>query len=285
MSTETIPLHDFSKDDSSSIPFHYIALGKKADYNTAVPHRHNYYEIFIFTKGGGIHEIDFKSYEIQSNSIHFVSPGQVHQVNRSKNSSGHVIIFSRAFYIGASADKVALFDLPFLHNYGANPVLNLSEKDAQNFYQVLALIEIESKDQLNNQRDIIRSYLNVILLKAFHVYQKTNNTLLPVNAELYKQFHLLLETSFTSLHKVKQYAEKLNTTEKKLNQSIKQHTGKTASEHIFERIILEAKRLLLHSQQSTKEIAYFLGFDDPSHFSKFFKKYVLSSPIEFRQSS
>ena len=280
MTSDFIPLHDFSKDDTSSIAFCYIPLEEKIDHNTAVPHRHNYYEIFVFIKGGGYHWIDFEKHEIQSNSLHFVSPGQVHQVQRLEGSYGHVIFFSRDFYL----NKTSLFDFPFLNNYGENPILNLSTSEMESFFPVLELIQKEGNSNFQNQADIIRSYLNVILLQSARFYQQNAPSMLSNSNEhnLYKTFRNLLEQSFRTLHKVKDYADEMNVTEKNLNLSIRQHTGKTASEHIFDRIILEAKRLLIHSPKSAKEIAFFLGFDDPSHFSKFFKKNTDSSPNEFR---
>ena len=85
------------------------------------------------------------------------------------------------------------------------------------------------------------------------------------------------------LHQVQDYAGLMAITEKYLNELCKKTAGKTASELIHERIILEAKRLLLHSDLNNKEVAYFLSFDDPSHFSKFFKRKTGRTPSQFRK--
>jgi len=74
------PIHNFQEDDESSIPFQILELTKEGSYDPSMPHRHNYYEVFVFNRGGGSHTIDFSSFPILNNSIHFVSPGQVHKI-------------------------------------------------------------------------------------------------------------------------------------------------------------------------------------------------------------
>jgi AraC family transcriptional activator of pobA len=280
-----IPLHNFSSDDNSSIPFKYISLELKTEYDTAIPHRHNYYEMFVFTKGGGTHEIDFHKYEIKDYSIHFVSPGQVHHVERSLGSFGYVLLFSREFFAMNTENKSLLFDLPFLNNNGPAPILNLTEAEFSLFVPVLSTIESECNSKARHKEEILRSYLNIILLNSNRLFNEKNpNANIVGSSTLYRDFRILLERNFTQKHKVMEYAELLNSTEKTINDNIKKLTGKTASEHIFDRIILEAKRLLKHSELSTKEIAFFLNYNDPAHFSKFFKTQTGFSPTEYREN-
>lgn len=282
---EDIPIHNFSTDDNSSIPFKYIPLELKTEYDTSVPHRHNYYEMFVFSKGGGIHDIDFNRYPIEETAIHFVSPGQVHQVERSLGTYGYVLLFSRDFFAMNTENKNLLFDLPFLNNNGPAPILNLTSSELGLFVPVLSAIELECKNKNKHKEEILRSYLNILLLTSNRLFNEKNPTSNIVGtSSLYRDFRILLEKHFTQKHKVMEYAEMLNTTEKTLNDNIKKLTGKTASEHIFDRIILEAKRLLKHSDLSTKEIAFFLNYQDPAHFSKFFKTQTGFSPTEYREN-
>ncbi|HHG86644.1 MAG TPA: helix-turn-helix domain-containing protein, partial [Bacteroidetes bacterium] len=104
-----------------------------------------------------------------------------------------------------------------------------------------------------------------------------------VAGQVFLNFRISLEEQFMHLHQVKDYASLLAITEKHLNELCKKSTGKTASELIYDRIVLEAKRLLMHSSMNNKEVAYQLSFDDPSHFSKFFKRKVGISPSGFRK--
>ncbi|MDQ3073368.1 MAG: helix-turn-helix transcriptional regulator [Bacteroidota bacterium] len=91
-----------------------------------------------------------------------------------------------------------------------------------------------------------------------------------------------MESDFTRQQKPVTYAEHLGISEKHLNELSKTYTGKKISEVIHERLMLEAKRLLLHSALSVKEIGYFLSFEDPSYFTRFFKRKAGKSPARFR---
>ena len=94
MKQEVIPTHQFYDRLERSIPFDLIQLKEKSKYDPSLYHRHAYYEIFFFIKGGGTHSIDFDTFEVETNSIHFVSPGQVHLLQRALNSNGFVIFAS-----------------------------------------------------------------------------------------------------------------------------------------------------------------------------------------------
>jgi AraC family transcriptional activator of pobA len=282
---DLIPLHNFAKDDRTSIPFNYIPLEKKTDYDHSMPHRHNYYEIFFFTEGGGIHEIDFQEFEIASRSIHYVSPGQVHHVRRGIGSEGFVMLFSRDFYYLNLQNKRILFDLPFLNNNTDEPILNLTEAEFEIMSRLTEMLSAEHQSDNPMKEEIMRSYLNIVLINCKRLFYQYN----PEHAEvfgtkLFQDFRIQLENDFATFHKVSDYAQRLSVTEKHLNETTKKTVGKTASELIHDRIILEAKRLIVHSDHSNKEIAYFLHFDDPSHFSKFFKNKVGVSPNEFKKA-
>ena len=148
-------------------------------------------------------------------------------------------------------------------------------------------METEYNSDNPMKEEIIRSYLNILLIhseRMFKQYYPNEGVKDSSSAGPFQDFKILLEKNFVKLHKVKEYAELMTITEKQLNEIIKKAVGKTASELIQARLILEAKRLFMHSDYSNKEIAYFLHFEDPSHFSKFFKKRVGLSPNDFRKS-
>ncbi|MDZ7848395.1 MAG: AraC family ligand binding domain-containing protein [Owenweeksia sp.] len=100
-----IPLHHFTKDDETSIPFRIEELAQDSGYDTGVPHRHNYYEIFFFEKGGGEHRIDFEVLPVQSRSIHFVSPGQVHLLKIVPRIRGAQLFFFRGISITSACRR------------------------------------------------------------------------------------------------------------------------------------------------------------------------------------
>lgn len=283
MSKEEIPLHDFSADDPSSIPFRLIPMGARTGYDTSVPHRHNYYEIFLFDKGGGKHHLDFDTHDISSRSVQFISPGQVHLVNRALDSNGHIILFSREFYYMDVHDRNLLFDMPFLNNNSRKPVIQLVDADFEKLLSLINMMYEEEKTGKEYQQQALRSLLNLFLVHCKRLFQHESVSGV-LSSEMYG-FRSLLEKNFRHWHKVQDYASALNLSEKQLSETVKKNTGQNVLEVIHDRILLEAKRLLIHQDISAKEIGYFLNFEDPSHFIKFFKKGTGNTPLTFREET
>src|SRR5688572_3565163 len=127
---QVIPTHDLEKDeDHDDVSFRIIQLQTKSAYEASLPHRHSYYEIFFFEKGNGWHMIDFENIEIEKGSIHFVSPGQVHLVNRSLDSTGYVLLFNAEFFYYNIENKNTLTEFPFLHGLTSEPAITLKNAD------------------------------------------------------------------------------------------------------------------------------------------------------------
>lgn len=281
MESNIPPIHDFSKDDASSIPFKLLPLEQENFYNATIAHRHNYYEIFVFEQGGGKHHIDFSSFPILSNSIHFISPGQVHLVERQKGSSGKVIVFSRDFFLQNSL----LGQMPFFNNHSIHPILNLSAAQFAPCIQLIKQITTEYEEQQQFQENALRSFLTVLLINCKRYFEANfQNPKIPLSKDyqLYQQFKTLIDQNFRAWHQVNNYAKELLVTDKYLSSISKKLVGQTGIQLIHQRIVLEAKRLLLHSNLSSKEIAYFLNFDDPAYFSKFFKRNTGLAPNAFK---
>lgn len=279
-----IPTHHFIYDDETSIPFRLETLDHKNSYDIDTPHRHNYYEIFLFNKGGGTHVIDFRSLNIEDHSIHFISPGQAHQVNRSLNSDGFVIMFSREFTHAGSDNKDLLYQLPYFHNFTKKPTIEPKENDYLNILNIFKDLQSEFEaNQLFNS-EILQSYLNILLLKCRRLFVANNESQQDTASQLpLQKFIRVLEKHYGKFHQVQDYAQLMELTPQQLNDITKSTMGKTASEMIQERIILEAKRLLLHTGMSAKEIAYALNFSDPAYFSRFFKNQTSYTPNEFKK--
>jgi AraC family transcriptional regulator, transcriptional activator of pobA len=276
-----IPIHDFLKDDTGSIPFKYISLDTRSAYDTTLPHRHNYYEILFFTKGGGRHTIDFRDFPINDHSIHFISPGQVHQLERREDSLGSIVIFSRDLFYRNSAEKHSLFTYPFLNN-NQFPVINLSASEEHDLLKILSQIADEYQSE-NCSLQIIQAYLLVILLKCLRVFERQHSDWKQAAHSQFYDFRLLVEKEFR-IHKLPgYYASKMHITERKLNEICKNATGQNVTSYIKERILLEAKRLLYNSDSRMKEIADFLGFEDPSYFNRFFKANEGMTAGDFRK--
>jgi AraC family transcriptional regulator, transcriptional activator of pobA len=274
-----IPIHDFSVDDATSVPFRLIPLQFRSDYDISVPHRHNYYEIFLFENGGGTHRIDFTTHTIGRHCAHFVSPGQVHLMKRAPDSNGHIILFSREFYYMDSNDRNLLFEMPFLNSYTGQPVIDLGTEDYTRLHTLITMMYAEEKSNAEMKHEALRSLLNLFLVQCKRLFNEDQKAA----TSAFHTFRSLLEKNFRTWHKVQEYAQALNVSEKQLSDVVKKSCGQTVLTMVHDRILLEAKRLLVDSDISTKEIAFFLHFEDPSHFTKFFKNLTGLTPQNFRE--
>ncbi len=259
------------------------ALGGIADN----PHTHNYYTIIWPLNASGRHIIDFKEYPILENHLFFVSPGQVHQVITDPRPTGYVINFMPEFLEKNSIRNEFIADLKLFKKSDETPPLAVNETIAA----ALKVFADQMLHAFHSQKDmlleIIGAYLKLFLIECNgHCSLSPNNNLqsIEVSKTLVKNFKALVEKQFNTQHQVKYYAEKLNVTPNYLNEVIKTSMNTSAKEFIQNRLILEAKRMVVYTEKSAKEIGFDLGFDDPSHFSKFFKNNTAQSLQDFKES-
>lgn len=249
------------------------------------PHRHNFYHIVWVTSGTGCHIIDSVKYEVRPNSLFFMAPGQIHDFTLSKDATGHTVNFSPEFFMVKMHSRQSLTDVPVFSFENLDNALYIDDVQAESLRQIVNAIIEEYTAEETGHDDVIWSYLRIFLLKVSRmatlrarVGPSSRNLLLS------RRFKGTLEKYHGSIRQAAEYARLLKVTERALNEATRQALGSTAAQLIRERVLLEAKRLLLHSEISVAEIADHLGFEDPAYFSRWFKKHTSRSPIEFRQS-
>lgn len=284
-----IQIYELPKGEEN-IAFHvYEVQGKEIKniqypHNTDMPHRHNYYEICLFINGAGQHMIDFQHFNIQSHSVHFLTPGQVHRISREEQYHGFLMVFSREFYSLGLQDDL-LMTLPFFNNNTTAPILNLDTAEFNELLDIIHHLHTDYQRDSEIREDVLRSYLHIFLLKCRYFFNRNYLDREMVNNPAYlrvNQFRTLVEQHFKSKHLVKDYAAMMAESPAHLNKIVKAITGDNASNFISQRIVLEAKRLLIYTDLSNKEISYRMNYDDPSYFSRLFRKKVGVSPSAFR---
>ena len=251
------------------------------------PHKHNYYSVIWSNKATGKHIIDFKEYEIKPNDIFFVSPHQVHQVITNKKPSGFVILFTSEFLQRNSISNDFISNLKLFKSSDETPPLTLSEEMSEtlNLFTNKMMSAFISRKEM--YLEVIGSYLKLFLIECnghCSLKPSTNTQYFEVSKNIVKNFKEIVEINFNSWHQVQQYAEKLNVTPNYLNEVIKSNLNISAKDFIKNRQILEAKRMIVFTEKSIKEIGFELGFEDPSHFSKFFKTNVGKSLQDFKEN-
>lgn len=257
-----------------------IPLGDELPYDFKRPHRHNYFEFFLFTEGGGTHYIDFTGYEIAPHSVHIIFPSQIHLLKRS-GARGHILVCPKETV--HTLPKVFYAQL-FSHRFAA-PCLLFDDAGFERLMASLTELqeELHGKDALS--QTLVQHHLAAVLAQCIRHGEQLPPPAVnhqPRHLDAYRHFAALLEAQFDARHSVAEYATQLCMTPKSLNQSIQAVTGKTCQELLHDRILTEAQRLLLYSDERSKEIAYALGFKDASYFNRFFKRGTGLTPGDFR---
>lgn len=249
------------------------------------PHKHNFFLCVLFTEGSGIHEIDFNSYDVQPGTVFFLKPGQTHFWKFDSAPKGYIFFHSQDFY-NLVFSKSKLEQYSFYYSYKNPPFLLLKNKDIPPIAKYFEEINNEYSDSLPFKNQKIASLLNITYIELSRHYNSVGAHQKTVSTTYLKTLQALqgaIEEFYKTEKSAAFYANLLHITPKHLNRITKTSLNKTTTELITERVLLEAKRLIVHSNNSLSVAAETLGFDDYAYFSKLFKSKTNKTPLEFRK--
>ncbi len=222
--------------------------------------------------------IDLEHVRFQAPCIHFVAPGQVHKLDRERGSAGMVIMFTSGI--------TSFFDgrVRQLLRPGTVPIaLDPTQEQLQESMELAGQISKELALMDDGSSAILENLLTTLLLICWRWSRKEAATDLGAVLDVVGLFLEKVDKEFKEKKQVTQYAADLGLSAGHLNELVKKRAGRTASAIIQERSVLEAKRLLLHSHLSVKEVGFSLGMEDPAYFTRMFRKATGTAPQEFRQ--
>ena len=259
----------------------------KGDIDDGLPHVHTFYEILWFQEGTGSHFVDFQEYPIRPGSIFFLTPGQVHHFDGSDAYKGLAIKLCTDFIQSRGGDSDLFVKYDLFHTFDTAPCYVIDDATASQLEVLVANMEEELRTGEDiGHIDILRSLLKIFLIKV-HRYGRKEGELkldgLKPAHRLFVQFRRMLEKDYATKHTVQEYADGLNVAVRTLNKCVNECSGRSPLAFITERIMLEAKRQVRYSNLMIKEIAYSLGYDDPSNFVKLFKRQTGMLPSDFRE--
>jgi AraC family transcriptional activator of pobA len=289
MASKNLPIYNIEQ-------FKY--LGKEADFYTntlaihlkqypfiLTPHKHSFFFVAFCTKGSGIHTIDFVDYEVKPGTVFFLSPGQAHSWKLSDDVDGYIFFHSKGFYESIfRSEKVQ--DYPFFCSIYNPPLVFVKNKDLEKtaniFREILLEYQANEKEPLMKYKKI-NFLIGILYIDLSRIYLPQKKIAKQKQTHLIKLRTLedLIEAHFQTVKTPGQYAEMVHMSEKNLNRICKENLDKTVSDLIFDRIILEAKRMLIHGEFSIREISAELGYLDNSYFTRLFKKKTGETPSEF----
>jgi len=287
---ETFLRPNFNKDIGHFNVFDIADTIKQLNKTSVMPYnRRAYYKISLI-RGKCKAEYADKVIEIENSALLFATPKvPYHWIPQTPDMSGSFCVFTSEF-LNKNKSLGSADDLPIFQP-GSYPVFPISEKDTDEISLIFNKMKNEISSDYQYKYDLIHNYV----LELIHYGQKLQPTMTPsteLNASIRitSLFVELLERQFPiesphqrlMLRTAKDYADRLTIHVNYLNKVLKENTGKTTTDIIISRIILEAKILLKQTDWNISEIAYSLGFEEVAHFSNFFKKQASVSPLSFR---
>lgn len=284
LAKSTIEIPTYRLEECSNGAFFMIDKWTANDENSCAkmrePHRHDGYGIDILLKGTSFYSIDFKEFMVTAPALVLIAPEQIHTQEIASNSEVISISFLNYFLSAESENVIGFMECALKSN-----VVSLNEAKLQELLPLVELLLRESQSNRAFKDTIIRNLLNTLVITCARMQTCADKFIQNLETnQLLSRFKKLVNSHFSQIVQVAQYADLLNVTPGHLNDTVKAAVGKTAKQLIDEKRVLEAKRLLFWGNHPVKEISWKLNFDDDAYFNRFFKKHAGQTPLEFQLS-
>lgn len=248
------------------------------------PHSLDAYDLVLITRGRGWCFLDSHRHAVRPGQVIFTTPGQVRDW-QARGVDGISLFFHTLFLDDFYTDAMFLHRMPFFHGPPGSGQLLLSRAATAELRQRLVAMRGEILRLRPDSTHLLRAQLYETLVILARRYAATHRQ--PAHRvphRLTVSFQEMVERHARQRHTVTHYARALAVSPNHLNAVCRQHLGRSAKNVIQERLAVEARRLLLYSDESAERIGYLLGFRDPSYFTRFFRRESGRTPSAFRAS-
>jgi len=231
--------------------------------------------------------IDFNVHVTTQKSLFFISPNQFFQIEEVGNQEGQLIFYNRDFYCIQIHDAEVACDGLLFNSINNMRMILIVDEEVDFINALYKYIDDEFGYDDNSKEEMIRTYLKQLLIKSTRIWKKEHfgKEMLQNNSEMefFRRFNVLVDAYYKEKHSVADYADLLCIAAKTITNKFKRLNLPQPNEVIKDRIMLEAKRLLIHTSMTAKEIAYDLGYEDPAYFSRQFLIKTGESPSNFKK--
>ena len=237
----------------------------------------------VFVAAGGHVVVDFQEYDLAQDALFFINAGQYCRLTEA--GTGTLLYYNRDFYCVEIHDKEVACDGILFHNVYEIPLVPLDAAASAAVQQLLGEVKAELAHEDSSQEEMLRILLKQLIIKATRRWKQQHavaDDAARQAVEFARTFSQLVEWHYPRLHAVADYAALLHLTPKALSKRLARPGRATPNDLIKNRIVLEAKRLLVHTRLSVKEIGYKLGYEDTSYFVRLFTRQATASPQTFR---
>ena len=248
-------------------------------------HKANFYILLIITNDIGRHSIDYSDFYYEKGTLLAVRKDQIHRFYHNSNVKGYLLLFREEFLNSYLNEGEVAKTIQMFNELLTSPKTQLKEADYFNIINLLKHIEREFlKISDEYSLKIIRSLLHILITLIHRIKSKGYNKVQLSNyLREFIKFQNLLEKNYCKSKKVSYYADKMGFSTKKLNTIVKYVANKPVKAFIDDVVIIKTKRYLLHSNLSIKEVAFKVGFKDPTNLYKYFKKHTQFTPEAYKK--
>ncbi|MET7763231.1 AraC family transcriptional regulator [Streptomyces sp. NPDC005393] len=255
-----------------------FARARGHDLDVYAPMRLTFHQLITVRSGVLRCSVDFTEHELTEGSWMWVRPGQIHQFRSDLTAAEGTVVLFPPGYLGAATAAAARLD----RRARQRPLVPEGAA-AQAVRGVLDLLESEYRAMaapLEAHIEMVRHLVAVLVLRLAHLPGVQNGD--AAGSEAFRRFQRAVERDFTRTHRVEDYAERLGYSARSLTRATRAIAGCGAKRFIDDRVLLEAKRLLVHTDLPAMAIGERLGFPDATVFTKFFRRRSGETPAGFR---
>ncbi|MER6419876.1 AraC family transcriptional regulator [Streptomyces sp. NPDC001137] len=243
-------------------------------------HRIDFHVVMLFDGAPVRHMIDFAEYEAAAGELLWIRPGQVHRFSPTSGYRGTVLTMQPGFLPRATVEATGLY------RYDLPPLLHPDEAQLTALRAALAQLQREYEDTttlpLSLHTAVLRHSLTAFLLRLAHLAASSAEAVRRQSDTTFTLFRDAVERDFATNHSVSAYADALGYSRRTLVRAVRAATGQTPKGFIDKRVVLEAKRLLAHTDLPIGRVGAAVGFPDAANFSKFFQQHTELTPAAFR---
>jgi AraC-like DNA-binding protein len=277
---QTIPVHTLEELYPLGLELRAVSDADNTPGEGLGVHRDDHYIFILLESGESRVMVDFQVQCLKAPALLYVQPGQVHEYIASSNASG--------WFMAADALLIGEVFQPVLHETATLGPLSLTQEQQGLLVGLLKVLNSSRNDSgMPYFKPVLHSLVTAFAGMVAGLYAERAGACKQAvrGSAITVSFRQLLAAQYKTLKSPADYARKLNLSLSYLNETVKANTGFPVSYWIQQEAMLEAKRLLYYSKISVKEIAYQLGYDDPTYFSRLFKKVVGLTPGEYRKQN
>jgi AraC-like DNA-binding protein len=248
------------------------------------PHALAFFDIILVTRGRGWLWLDAHRHAVRPGTVFFTTPGQVRQWDTTE-LDGICLFFEEFFTKEFLHDDAFLNRLPFFHVDASQAALTLSSAAARRVRTRLGAMRREIAHYRRDSIDLLRAQLHETLIVLARYYAAAYDVAVqrPTH-RIVSRFLELVERDAAKRHHIADYAEELAVTPGHLSVLCSQYAGRRAKRVLDDVLVSRARRMLLYTDESAARIAASLGFEDPSYFTRFFRRQTGQSPKQFRNT-